>query len=407
MKRLIWIALLIVLIAGGVAAYLLQPGTPVDVAVATTGTVRVYVEERAKTRLPTTYRITMPLNGRILPIAFREGDAVSKGKIVARMDDDDLKTDLAEAKSKVVQFQQLIVSMINTAKSAEAQWKSQKEKAKWADEEFRRVRAAHEKGAATDSELRAAELTKLQSAFDVLKENFTVQAIAAIQQAIAVMKQDAREKVTQKQRDKDRAAIESPVGGVVLKRHISNKQYLSAGTLLLEIGRLEELEIEADVLTQDAVRVRVGQPVEIEGAAVGPRPVAGTVAQIYPQGFEKTSSLGVEQQRVKVIIRFRNGVFESLAKQNRRLGIDYRVRVKILTEQSENTLTIPRSAVFRNADGHWQAFVVRGDVARLVDLKVGLMNDLNVEVLAGVEPGDRVIVAPESSLKDGAKVQVK
>jgi HlyD family secretion protein len=407
MKRFLWIAILIALVVGGVAIYLLQPGTPVDVAVAKTGTVRVYVEERAKTRLPTTYRVTMPLNGRILPIEAREGDIVSEGKIVARMDDADLKTDLAEAKSKVEQFQQLIVSMINTAKSAEAQWKSQKEKAKWADEEFRRVRSAHEKGAATDSELRAAELTKLQSAFDALKENFTVQAIAAIQKAIDVMKQDAREKVTQKQRDKDRAAIKSPVGGVVLKRHISNKQYLTAGTLLLEIGRLEELEIEADVLTQDAVRVRVGQPVEIEGAAVGPQPVAGTVAQVYPQGFEKTSSLGVEQQRVKVIIRFQNGVLESLAKQNRRLGIDYRVRVKILTDQSESALTIPRSAVFRNVDGGWQAFVVRGDVARLVELKLGLMNDLSVEVLDGVKQGDRVIVAPESSLKDGAKVQVK
>jgi HlyD family secretion protein len=131
------------------------------------------------------------------------------------------------------------------------------------------------------------------------------------------------------------------------------------------------------------------------------------VAQIYPQGFQKTSSLGVEQQRVKVIVRFANGVLESLGKQNRRLGIDYRLRARILTNKSENTLTIPRSAVFRNADGGWQAFVVRGDVARLADLKVGLMNDLNVEVLSGVELGDRVIVAPESNLKNGANVQVK
>lgn len=407
MKRLLWIALLIALVGGGVAAYLLQPGTPVDVAVAKTGTVRVYVEERAKTRLPRVYRITMPLNGRILPITFREGDVVSQGQIIARMDDADLTTELAEAKSKVEQFQQLTVSLLNTAKSAEAQAKSRKAKAEWADVEFRKVREAHEKGAATDSELRAAELTKLESAFDVLKENFTVRAIAAIQQAVDVMKQDAREKVTQKRRDLKRAEIESPVTGVVLQRHISNKQYLTAGTLLLEIGRLDELEIEADVLTQDAVRIQVGQPVEIEGAAVGTQPVPGVVAQIYPQGFQKTSSLGVEQQRVKVIVRFANGVLESLGKQNRRLGIDYRLRARILTNKSENTLTIPRSAVFRNADGGWQAFVVRGDVARLADLKVGLMNDLNVEVLSGVEQGDRVIVAPESNLKNGANVQVK
>lgn len=407
MKRFLWIALAIAVVLGGVAVYLLRPGTPVDVAVAKKGTVQAYVEERAKTRLPRTYRVTMPLSGRILPITFREGDTVSKDHVIARMDDADLKTDLTEAKSRVEQFEQLVVSVKNMQKSSEAQAKSRKAKAKWADDEFRRVRLAHEKGAATDSELLAAELTKMESTFDVLKENFTVQAIAAAQQAIAVMKQDAEEKVTQKRRDLDRAVIKSPVGGVVLKRLISNKQYLTAGTLLLEIGRPEELEIEADVLTQDAVRVRVGQPVEIEGAAIGPQPVAGVVAQIYPQGFEKKSSLGVEQQRVKVIIRFKKGVRDSLEEQDRRLGIDYRVRVRILTDQSADTLTIPRSAVFRNADGHWQAFVVRGDVARLVDLDVGLMNDFHVEVRGGIKAGDRVIVAPESSLKDGARVQVK
>jgi len=407
MKRVLWIGLPVLLVVAGVAVYLLRPGVPVNVAEAKTGTVEVYIEERARTRVPTIYRITMPQDGRILPITLREGDAVFAGKRVAQMEVADLKTDLAEAQSRVEQIEQLIVSLQKTAESTRVQRDSRKEKAKWADEVFRKMRAAHEKGGVTDLQLRSAELQKLESAFDVLKENFTMQAIAAVQKAAQVMKQEAQEKVTQKSRDLNRAVITSPVSGIVVQRHVSNKQFAPAGTLLLEVARLDDLQIEADVLTQDAVQILDRADVDIIGAAVGPEPVKGKVAQIYPQGFQKTSSLGVEQQRVKVIIEFEDGALEKLKQRGRALKIDYRVRVRIHIDRRDNTLTIPRSAAFRNRDGNWQAYVVRGNFVRLVDLKVGLMNDQNMEILDGLSDGDRVVIAPESNLTDGTKVQVR
>lgn len=407
MKRAIWITVFAVAVGVGVFMYANQPGIPVDVAVAKTGPIRTYVEERGVTRLPHVTRIVMPLTGRVLPIELREGMTVHQDQVVARLDDSDLKTDLAEAAAREQQFQALIVSLAKTVLSAEAQRDSSKEKAKWADEEFRRIRAAFEKQSASQSDLSAAELQKLQSAYDAIKEALTVQALTAVQKAVEIGKRDAAEQRARRKRDADRASIRSPVAGTVLKRHVSSKRTLSAGDVLLEVGDLDELEVEADVLTQDAVRIRAGYAVDITGAGVGSEPVRGTVSRIYPRGFKKISSLGVEQQRVRVVIRFNDGERQKLESANFKLGVDYRVRVRIYVDKRDDAVTVPRSAVFRNADGGWRAFVVRDGYARRAVLEVGLMNDHTVEVRKGLRDGDRVIVAPESTITDGARVDVR
>ena len=138
------------------------------------------------------------------------------------------------------------------------------------------------------------------------------------------------------------------------------------------------------------------------GAEAG-RGVVGEVERVYPAGFTKVSSLGVEQQRVKVIIRFADGVLAPL-RAERDLGVDYRVRVRIFTDRRDKALTVPRSAIFRAADSGWQAFVIRNGRAKLQPIDVGLMNDERVEIVKGIEEDEPVILAPESSLEDGDKV---
>lgn len=407
MKYAIGITILLAAVIGGVVFYQMQPGVPVETAEVREGTVRVYIEERAKTRLPGVHRITMPLAGRILPIDKLEGEEVTAGEVVARMDADELKTKLFEAKARYGQFVQLQQSLEKTIKASTAQRDAREKKAQWAKQEFERIQASFKKGAVNESVKDAAELTRFESAFEYLKEQFNVQAMSAIQKAVELGKQDAKSQQEQRQRDYDRAVIKSKVEGVVLKRHVSNERYMRAGEVLLEIGDLKQLEIEADVLTQQAGRIRAGRygsPVDIESPLFGDEPISGTVWKVYPRGFTKTSSLNVEQQRVRVIIRFQEGALEKLRRHGPTLGADYRVRVRIYTDQSDNALVVPRSAVFRDANGNWQAFVVRDGRARLVKLTVGLMNDREVEVRDGVEQGDRVIIAPESNLTDGTKV---
>jgi HlyD family secretion protein len=190
---------------------------------------------------------------------------------------------------------------------------------------------------------------------------------------------------------------------------MTDERMVTAGTVLLKIGDLKELEVEVDVLSQEVVKVKVGQPAEIFGPAIGASPLHGSVKSIYPAGFTKVSSLGVEQQRVKVIVAFNEDdqrrLIERREKKEWDLGVDYRVRVRIVTNQSSAALVIPRSALFRGADGKWQVFVVRGGRAVLQPIEVGLMNDEEVEVRGGVNADELLVLAPETNLVDGTKVK--
>ncbi len=196
----------------------------------------------------------------------------------------------------------------------------------------------------------------------------------------------------------------SPVDGIVLERAVSNERQVASGTVLLRIGRWDDLEIEADVLSQDVVRVKAGQNVEVHGAAIGEQPAKAVVTRIFPAGFTKVSSLGVEQQRVKVIMKFAPDDLTRLREHND-LGVDYRVRVRIYTAEASNALVIPRSALFRGAKNDWRVFTVRRGRAHLQAVKIGLANDEQVEITAGLEEDDRVILAPETNLTEGQRVQ--
>jgi HlyD family secretion protein len=173
--------------------------------------------------------------------------------------------------------------------------------------------------------------------------------------------------------------------------------------VLLKIGRLEELQIEADVLSQDVVAVKPGDDVEISGPTIGPTPARGSVERVYPAGFTKVSSLGVEQQRVRVIVGFMTTNLERV-RRDRGIGTDYRVSVRIFTKSKSDATVIPRSALFRAAEGNWQVFAVRDGRARLQPVETGLMNDETVEVIKGLGEGEVVVLAPETSLADGARV---
>ena len=141
---------------------------------------------------------------------------------------------------------------------------------------------------------------------------------------------EAEIRLREAQKNAGRGTMASPVDGVVLERAVSNERQVTAGTVLLRIGRWDDLEIEADVLSQDVVRVKPGHEVEVHGAAIGPEPARAEVTRVFPAGFTKVSSLGVEQQRVKVVMKFQSSDLQRLREQND-LGVDYRVRVRVFT----------------------------------------------------------------------------
>ncbi|MBN2476531.1 MAG: HlyD family efflux transporter periplasmic adaptor subunit [Pirellulales bacterium] len=423
-------------------------GVPVDTAPVERGPIREYVDERAMTRLPETFLITMPFAGRIEAIELEEGMAVAKDQVVAQIVRNDLDLSVEQAtaardrldasirenadveveETAFKQAQQFAVSMAQTVDVAWERVLAGNAKFAYAESDLGRVRKAVTGGAQTEDEQERAEL-RLKEAGHALQEDKLVHAATvALKAATDLMptmvrqfinrkttrtgevlqkqKAEAEAQLRQVMQDQQRGTMRSPVDGVVLQRSISNERFLSAGTTLLEVGHLQDLEVEADVLSLDVVDAEVGDPVEIYGPAIGLPRARGTVARIFPAGFTKISSLGVEQQRVKVIVRFAPDDLARLLK-DRRVGVGYRVRVKITTAEKPETLTIPRSALFRGADGLWQVYVVRGGRARIQEIEIGLINDERVEVVKGLAADEQVVLAPESNLENDARVAVQ
>jgi len=442
-----WVVVLIAILVVAALAYAQwTSGVPVLAAAAEQGPIREFIDERGITRLPKTYLITMPYTGRLEGIELEEGQRVARGDHVARLVPSDLQLAVDAATAAVERLDaairenddqtvettglqqaiEFVRSMNRTVEAALARVESGRAKKDFAERHFGRIKSLADTRAVTDEEVDRAELAMVQSGVDYRQDELVHRAMVALQAATALMptmiqqyidrkslsrdvlvkqRAEAAARLAQVQQDQHRGTLDSPVDGVVLARHITNERYISAGQELIEIGRLADLEVEADVLSHDVVRVKRGDDVEVYGPAVGSQAARGSVVRVFPAGFTKISSLGVEQQRVKVIIRIDPDDLQRLIEQ-RGLGVDYRVRVKIFTADEPDATIIPRSALFRGSNGDWQVYAIRGGIAQLTTIQVGLMNDNLVQVVKGLEVGQTVVLAPEVDLADGLRVEV-
>jgi HlyD family secretion protein len=444
-------AVVVAVVVIAVGAGSLWSRTSVEAGEARRGPIDEFVDERGKTRLPETYLITMPCTGRIESITLTEGDPVRKDDAVAQIVPADLKLAFSQADAMVKrldasieenssnametialkQVYHFVQSMNDTVAAAAKQVQSSEEKHKYAQKHLKRIQDLRPTEASTQEDLERAELQEVEDRLARDQNVLIYQSMKALQAATdltpelvkqfiqdkgltkAVLewqKAEAAARRDQAELDQQRGTIDSPVDGVVLKRHVSNERFLTAGTPLLEIGRLEDLEIEAEILSLDVVDVQVGDPVRIYGPAIGRRladgkdHADGTVQRIYPAGFTKISSLGVEQQRVIVIIHIDPEDLRRL-REERGLGVGYRVRVRITTAENPGALVVPRSALFRGTDGTWRVYAVVKGRARIQPVEIGMLNDEWAEVVEGLAEGDLVVRAPESNLADGQRVE--
>jgi HlyD family secretion protein len=198
----------------------------------------------------------------------------------------------------------------------------------------------------------------------------------------------------------ERVAVRAPTAGRVLKVFHESEGVVDAGAPLLEVGDPRALEVEVDVLSEDAVRIQPGMRVLFERWG-GPLPLEGRVRVVEPVGFTKVSALGVEEQRVLVIADIVSDV-----RQWERLGDGYRVEARFLLWEGEGVLQVPATAVFP-VDGGWAVFVLEDGRARRRAVTVGHRNGVAAEVLDGLVAGDPVVVHPDRGLEDGARVTVR
>jgi HlyD family secretion protein len=199
----------------------------------------------------------------------------------------------------------------------------------------------------------------------------------------------------------DYIPVRAPVNGRLLKRMQQSEAILTAGTPLLEIGDPASLEIVTDLLSTDAVKVKEGQEVIIEDWG-GPTALKGKVRRVEPFGFTKVSALGIEEQRVNVIIDF-----VSPREEWSSLGHGYRVETRIITERRNDVLKAPVNTLFRDGE-EWAVFRVDGDAdggtAEVRKVKVGSRNTLDAEIVEGLKAGDVVIMHPSDQIAGGVSV---
>ena len=191
--------------------------------------------------------------------------------------------------------------------------------------------------------------------------------------------------------------LEAPIDGVVLEIFVRSEQAVLPGTKIAEIGDPSNLEIVVDLLSSDAAKIHQGAPVLLTDWG-GESDLAGTVRKVEPAAFTKVSALGIEEQRVNVVI--------DPATVPDNLGHGFRVLARLAIWQRDDVIRVPIAALFRTG-GRWSVFVVDNGRARLRAIDVGQMNAANAQVLGGVELGDRVILYPSDALQDGSLVEVR
>jgi len=193
-------------------------------------------------------------------------------------------------------------------------------------------------------------------------------------------------------------AVTAPADGVILRRLRESESVVPAGGPLVEIGDPARLEIVTDLLSTDAARIREGARARVELS--GQPLVEAVVRRIEPSGFTKVSALGVEEQRVNVVLDIPDGA----GGEDVTLGDAYRVDVRIVVWEAPDVVKVPTSALFREGE-QWAVYRVDAGRARRVVVALGRRNGREAEVLAGLAAGARVVIHPGDALVDGSRVR--
>ncbi len=191
--------------------------------------------------------------------------------------------------------------------------------------------------------------------------------------------------------------IHAPADGTVLSVANTSARLVQGGEPHLTVGRPGDLEIEVELLSTDAVRIAPGASPHVERWR-GPSTLDAVVRRIEPSAFTKVSALGIEEQRVRVILDFTGPAEERAA-----LGHGYRVFVRVVEWRGEDVVQVPVSALYRAGDG-WAVFRVREGRAEAVPVAIGRRNNLAAELIDGLSPGDRVVVHPSDRVEDGVRI---
>jgi HlyD family secretion protein len=377
-KPLRWLPYILgVVFAALLVAGLRPQPVSVETAHAATGPLRATVSEEGKTRIKQRYVVAAPVSGQLRRIPFKPGAEVVAGETIVALIDplpasplDERTRALAEARRDTARVQ------------------------------VEKSRLAHE--------LARSDLGRIQQMFDArtispqeleaakLRETSAARELAAAEGSLRGAEAELLAGTT--------AAAPAPVevranaSGRVLHVFQESARAVAQGTPLMEIGDPANLEVVVEMLSRDGAAIGAGARVVLEQWG-GPRPLEGRVRLVEPAAFTKYSALGVEEQRVNVVVDI-----TSPREEWRSLGDNFRVEARVVTWESDRVVKVPVSGLFRHGNG-WAAYVVRAGKAELVPVQAGPSGGGEIQVIHGLGEGDEVILYPGDRIRAGQRVK--
>ena len=366
---------------------LLPPAIDVEVAIVDRGDVRATIIDEGRTRMREVYVVSAPVAGRLLRVAVEPGDVVERNDGLARMTRGvagflDPRSDAearavvgaAEARLRAAAAERELAAIEDTRAQKLAASKLIAESVR--DTAMARLRAAIASEAAAAAELRRARSALLD---------------AGLETGLPTGDQKSASQIT----------LRAPVAGTVLAVPQKSEASVVAGTPVVVLGDPARIDVVAEFLSQDAVRVQPGDRAYIENwgeRGLGRGPVSARVERVEPVARTKVSALGIEEQRSRIIFEFTEPIPAPLRAH------DYRVDARIVTTEVKAAVRVPLGALWRQGEG-WQVFVVEQGRARLRPVTLGPQDENYRVIAAGLQPGERVVVFPTVAITDGIRVR--
>jgi HlyD family secretion protein len=391
---------LALLVAIGLA-FMPQP-VPADLATVSRGALAVTVDEEGQTRVRDVYTVSAPVGGRVLRIRAEVGDPVTQGEtVVATIQ----PTDPSFLDARSLGQAEAQVKAAEAARTlAAADVERARAELDFAQSEYRRAQRLAGKGTISQSTLDKARLDMRTraAALDEARAALSMRDFE-LENARALLIQPGEASDTTPPEGGTLGCcvpVRAPITGRVLRVMQESEAIVQPGAPLIEVGNADDLEIVVDLLSEDAVRVTEGDRVVIEDWG-GPHDLNGIVRRVEPFGFTKVSALGIEEQRVNVIIDF-----EDAPEKWAELGHGYRLDTRIFVWEAEDVLKLPVSALFRD-QGRWAVFRVVDEEAVLTPVEIGRRNALEAEILSGLEEAASVVIHPSDRVVDRVGIEAR
>ncbi len=376
-KRWRWALLIAALLIGGLIYSLWPEAVAVDTETVSRGEMSVGITDDGVTRADELYVVSAPVTGYLSRIELEPGDTVVRGALITRMTG--RPSSPLDQRTRDEMRGALAAAQAAEAGANASYLQSQRD--------LERAEAIFERGFLPKAQLEAA---RTRVATD---RSARQQARADVARLRAMLTNPSGEG------SGGNVSVRAPASGQVFSVINESEGVIAEGTPLVTVGNPDTIEVVVDLLSREAVRVKPGNRVAITQWG-GPDPLIGYVERIEPFGRLRISALGIEEQRVNVIIHFDEGS----ASQGARLGHGYQIDATIELWRDEDTLRVPIGSLFRGPDGEWQVFVVENGRARLATVELGQINDEHAQLLSGLDEDATVIINPGGMIEDGTRV---